>query len=210
MERLMSFSLPELPYPPDALAPYMSRATLELHHAKHHLAHVNAGNKLLKGSEWEHQSLEQAVIGSFRRNAALFDHSSQHYNHIHFWHGMKPNGGGDKIPGHLAKKIKADLHSVEKMKQDFIEAGASHFGSGWCWLAVKAGRLAVMSTPDGESPLVRGAAPVLGCDLWEHAYDIDYRDRRPDYLKAFLDHLVNWEHAAKMLDAAMNKMPHAT
>jgi Fe-Mn family superoxide dismutase len=189
----------------------MSRETLEQHHGKHPLAYVNAGNKLLKGSEWERRSLEQAAIGSFRRNVALFDNASQHYNHIHFWHGMKPNGGDDRIPGNLAKKIKADLHSVEKMKQDFIAAGASQFGSGRCWLAVRAGKLIVRNTPDGESPLVHGAVPVLGCDLWEHAYDIDHRNRRPDYLKAFLDHLVNWEYVAKMLDAAMNKnkMSHA-
>jgi Fe-Mn family superoxide dismutase len=205
----MSFTLPELPYAHDALAPYMSRETLECHHDKHHLAYVNTGNELLKGSQWEGQSLEQVVTGSFSRNAGLFNNAGQHYNHTHFWQWMKPNGGGDKVPGNLAKKIKEDLTSIAKMKDDFINAGVSQFGSGWCWLAVKGGKIIVMSTPNGESPLVRGAAPILGCDVWEHSYYIDYRNRRPDYLKAFVDHLINWEHVAKMFDAAMNKMSHA-
>jgi Fe-Mn family superoxide dismutase len=205
----MSFTLPELPYAHDALAPYMSRETLEYHHDKHHLAYVNNGNKFLTGSEWDGQTLEQVVVGSYGRNASLFNNAGQHYNHIHFWQWMKPNGGGDKIPGNLEKKIKEDLTSVEKMKQDFINAGVGQFGSGWCWLAVKGGKLAVMATPNGENPLVRGAAPILGCDVWEHSYYIDYRNRRPDYLKAFVDHLVNWEHVAKMFDAAMSKVSHA-
>jgi Fe-Mn family superoxide dismutase len=205
----MSFTLPGLPYSYDALAPHMSRETLEYHHDKHHLAYVNAANKLLKGTEWEGQTLEQVVIGSFGRNAALFNNAGQHYNHTHFWQWMKPNGGGDMIPGNLAKKIKEDLSSIEKMKQDFIDAGVGQFGSGWCWLAAKGGRLVVMSTPNGENPLVHGAAPILGCDVWEHSYYLDYRNRRPDYLKAFVDHLINWEHVAKMFDAAMNKMSQA-
>src|SRR5207302_3674735 len=118
----MSFSLPELPYPYDALAPYMSRETLEYHHAKHHLAYVNTGNQLLKGSEWEGKSLEQVVRGAFGKNAGLFNNAGQHYNHTHFWQWMKPNGGGS-LPGHLEKKIKVDLESVTKMKENFIEAG---------------------------------------------------------------------------------------
>src|SRR6267142_2496986 len=159
----MPFSLPELPYSHDALAPYMSRETLEYHHDKHHLAYVNNGNNLLKGSEWEGKSLEEVVKGSFGKNAGLFNNAGQHYNHLHFWQWMKPNGGGDKIPGNLV----------------------------------------VTKTPNGENPLVHGGKPILGCDVWEHSYYIDYRNRRPDYLKAFMDHLVNWEYVAKMYDAAM-------
>src|SRR6266702_2691363 len=205
----MSFTLPELPYAYDALAPYMSRETLEYHHDKHHLAYVNAANKLVKGSPWEGKSLEDLVKGSFGKNAALFNNAAQHYNHLHFWQWMKPNGGGDKIPGNLEKKIVADLGSVEKMKGDFVEAGVSQFGSGWCWLAVKGGKIVVMKTPNGENPLVHGGKPILGCDVWEHSYYIDYRNRRPDYLKAFVDHLINWEYVAKMFDAAMHKMSDA-
>ena len=108
----------------------------------------------------------------------MFNNAGQHYNHIHFWKWMKPGGGGDKIPGALEKKIVADLGSVTKMKEDFVQAGVTQFGSGWCWLAVKDGKIVVMKTANGESPLVQGAKPILGCDVWEHAYYIDYRNRR--------------------------------
>jgi superoxide dismutase, Fe-Mn family len=143
------------------------------------------------------------VKGSFGKNPGLFNNAGQHYNHLHFWQWMKPNGGGDKIPGNLEKKIIADLGSVAKMKEDFIQAGVTQFGSGWSWLAVKDGKIVVTKTANGENPLVHGGKPILGCDVWEHSYYIDYRNRRPDYLKAFTDHLVNWEYVAKMYDAAM-------
>jgi Fe-Mn family superoxide dismutase len=198
----MSFSLPDLPYSYDALAPYMSRETLEYHHDKHHKAYVDNGNKLLAGTEWENKSLEEIVKGSFGKNAGLFNNAGQHYNHIHFWQWMKPNGGGDKIPGALEKKIIADLGSVAKFKEDFIQAGVTQFGSGWAWLAVKDGKLAIMKSANGESPLVQGASPILGVDVWEHSYYIDYRNRRPDYLKAFVDHLVNWDNVASMYEKA--------
>ena len=197
----MTFTLPDLPYPHDALQPYMSRETLEFHHDKHHNAYVTAGNNLLKGTEFEGKSVEEVVKGSYGKNQALFNNAGQHYNHIHFWQWMKPNGGG-KIPGALEKKIAEDLGSVDKMKEDFIQAGVTQFGSGWCWLAVKDGKIAVMKTPNGESPLVQGASPILGCDVWEHSYYIDYRNRRPDYLKAFVENLVNWDYVAERLATA--------
>jgi Fe-Mn family superoxide dismutase len=200
-KKVMSFSLPDLPYAYDALAPFMSRETLEFHHDKHHKAYVDTGNKLLAGTEWEGKPLEAVVKGSFGKNAPLFNNAGQHYNHIHFWNWMKPSGGG-KIPGALEKRIVADLGSVDKMKEDLIQAGVGQFGSGWCWLALKSGKIVVMKTANGENPLVHGAQPILGCDVWEHSYYIDYRNRRPDYLKAFLDHLVNWEHVAQMLEDA--------
>jgi Fe-Mn family superoxide dismutase len=115
---------------------------------------------------------------------------------------MKPGGGGEKIPGNLKAKIDSELGGVAKAKEDFVQAGVTQFGSGWAWLAVANGKLQIQKTPNGESPLVHGATPVLGCDVWEHSYYIDYRNRRPDYIKAFLDHLVNWEYVAKMYDAA--------
>jgi len=203
MEDTMSFTLPDLPYAYDALAPYMSPETLEYHHDKHHLAYVNTGNKLLKDTEWEGKSLEDIVKGAVGKNAGLFNNAGQHYNHVHFWQWMKPKGGGDKIPGNLEKKIITDLGSVAKMKEDFIQAGVSQFGSGWCWLTVKDGKISVTKTANGENPLVHGGRPILGCDVWEHSYYIDYRNRRPDYLTAFIDHLVNWDHVAQMYDAAM-------
>jgi Fe-Mn family superoxide dismutase len=193
----MSFTLPDLPYPHDALQPYMSRETLEYHHDKHHAAYVTTANNLMKGSEFEGKSVEEVVKGSYGKNQALFNNAGQHYNHTHFWQWMKPNGGSS-IPGSLEKKITEDLGSVDKMKEDFIQAGVTQFGSGWCWLALKDGKITIMKTPNGENPLVHGAQPILGCDVWEHSYYIDYRNRRPDYLKAFLDNLVNWEHVEEM------------
>ena len=169
----MSFSLPELPYPYDALAPYMSRETLEFHHDKHHLAYVDNANNLMKGTEFDGRSVDDVVRGSFFRNPGLFNNAGQHYNHIHFWKWMKPGGGGDRVPGALEKRIIADLGSVAKMKEDFVQAGITQFGSGWCWLAVKYGRIVVMKTANGENPLVQSATPILGCDVWEHAYYID-------------------------------------
>ena len=198
----MSFTLPPLPYSHDALAPYMSRETLEYHHDKHHQAYVDTGNKLLAGSPFEGQSLEQVVTGSYGKNAPLFNNAGQHYNHMHFWKWMKPGGGGNKLPGDLQKKITDDLGSFDKMKEEFVQAGVGQFGSGWAWLAIKDGKLVVMKTPNGENPLVHGAKPILGCDVWEHSYYIDYRNRRADYIKAFLDHLVNWEYVEEMYKAA--------
>lgn len=198
----MSFELPPLPYAYDALSPYMSAETLEFHHDKHHNAYVTKGNELLEGSELAGKSLEEVVKGSYGTNQALFNNAGQHYNHVHFWSWMKPNGGG-AIPGALEKKIIEDLGGVEKMKADFTAAGIGQFGSGWAWIAVKDGKLAIMKTPNGESPLVHGATPILGCDVWEHSYYIDYRNRRPDYLKAFLDHLVNWDYVEKLYNDAI-------
>ncbi len=156
----MSFTLPDLPYSHDALAPYMSKETLEYHHDKHHLAYVNNGNNLLKGSGLEGKSLEEIVKESFGKNPGLFNNAGQHYNHSLFWKWMKPRGGG-KIPGDLEKRIIADLGSVDKMKEEFIQAGTTQFGSGWSWLAVKDGKIVVAKTANGESPLVHGGTPIL-------------------------------------------------
>jgi Fe-Mn family superoxide dismutase len=197
----MAFELPPLPYAYDALAPYMSAETLEFHHDKHHQAYVTNGNNLLKDSGLEGKSLEEVVTASHGKNAGLFNNAAQHYNHLHFRKWMKPNGGG-AIPGALEAKIKSDLGGVDKFKEDFTQAGLTQFGSGWCWLALKGGKLEVMKTPNGENPLVHGAVPLLGCDVWEHSYYIDYRNRRPDYLKAFVDSLVNWDHVGELYDDA--------
>ncbi|PNG26556.1 superoxide dismutase [Methylocella silvestris] len=193
----MSFTLPELPYAYEALQPYMSKETLEYHHDKHHQAYVTNGNNLLKDSGLEGKSLEDIVKESFGKNAGLFNNAAQHYNHLHFWNWMKPNGGG-AIPGELEKAIIDSLGSVEKAKADLIQAGVTQFGSGWAWLAVKDGKIIVSKSANGENPLVQGATPILGVDVWEHSYYIDYRNRRPDYLKAFVDNLVNWEYAAEL------------
>ena len=197
----MDFELPELPYAHDALAPYMSAETMEYHHDKHHNAYVQKGNALLADSDLKGQSLEDIVRKSHGTNAGLFNNAAQHYNHIHFWHWMKPNGGG-AIPGELESRITDAFGSVDAFKEAFIAAGVGQFGSGWCWLELKDGKLQVSATPNGENPLVYGATPILGCDVWEHSYYIDHRNDRPGYIKAFLENLVNWEYAAQCLDGA--------
>jgi len=197
----MSFELPDLPYAYDALAPYMSAETLEFHHDKHHQAYVTNGNKLLEGSGLEGKSLEDVVRGSFGKNAGLFNNAAQHYNHMHFWKWMKPNGGGS-IPGELEAKINADLGSVAEFREAFLNAGATQFGSGWAWLVMNEGKLEVTKTANGENPLVFGQTPLLGCDVWEHSYYIDYRNARPKYLEAYFDSMINWEYVAELFDAA--------
>ena len=195
----MSFKLPDLPYAHDALAPYMSRETLEYHHDKHHKAYVDNGNKLLEGSGLEGKSLEEVVKGSFGKNAGLFNNAGQHYNHTHFWQWMKPNGGGDKIPGKIKAKIDSDLGGVAKMKEDFTQAGVTQFGSGWAWLVRQGGKLAITSTPNQDNPLMEGASPkdvILGLDVWEHAYYLKYQNRRPDYIGAWWN-VVDWNAAAQ-------------
>ncbi|KZL20945.1 Superoxide dismutase [Mn] [Pseudovibrio axinellae] len=199
----MSFALEDLPYAYDALAPYMSAETLEFHHDKHHMAYVTNGNKLLEGSGLEGKSLEEIVKESYGTNPGLFNNAGQHLNHLHFWKWMKPNGGGTSLPGVLAKKIDEDLGGFDKFRSEFINAGLTQFGSGWAWLAVKDGKLAVMKTPNGENPIVHGATPILGCDVWEHSYYIDYRNARPKYLEAFVDNLINWEHVEELYSAAV-------
>ena len=199
----MAFELPALPYDYDALAPFMSRETLELHHDKHHQAYVTNGNKLLEGSGLEGKSLEEIVKESYGTNQGLFNNAGQHYNHIQFWKWMKKGGGGKKLPGKLEKAIESDLGGYDKFREDFIAAGVGQFGSGWAWLSLKDGKLEITKTPNGENPLVHGATPILGVDVWEHSYYIDYRNRRPDYLKAFVENLVNWEYVEEMFSKAV-------
>ena len=197
------FTLPPLPYAYDALGPYMSAETLEFHHDKHHQAYVTNGEKLLEGSGLEILPLEDIVKESYGKNAGLFNNAGQHYNHVHFWNWMKPNGGGNKLPGRLAAKIDEDLGGFDKFRTDFIAAGTTQFGSGWAWLSLKNGKLEVTKTPNGESPLVHGGKPLLGVDVWEHSYYIDYRNARPKYLEAWFDNLVNWEHVELMFEEAV-------
>jgi Fe-Mn family superoxide dismutase len=199
----MALELPALPYAYDALGPYMSKETLEFHHDKHHMAYVTNGNNALKDNPLADKSIEEICKAAFaEKNAPLINNVGQHYNHIHFWSWMKPNGGGSKIPGRLQAAIDSDLGGYDKMRTDFIQAGVTQFGSGWCWIAVKDGKLTIMKTPNGENPLMHGASPILGCDVWEHSYYIDYRNLRPKYLEAFVDSLVNWDYVDEMFSKA--------
>jgi len=198
----MSYTLPDLPYAYDALAPYMSAETLEYHHDKHHNTYVEKSNQLIEGSGLEGKSIEEVVKSAHGSHQGLFNNIAQHYNHTHFWQWMKPGGGGRSVPGALAAKIDEDLGGFDKFRSDFIDAGVTQFGSGWCWLAMKDGKLVVMKTPNGENPLVHDATPLLGCDVWEHSYYIDYRNARPKYLEAFFDNLVNWEYVEHLFEQA--------
>lgn len=201
----MAFELPALTYDYEALQPYMSKETLEFHHDKHHKAYVDNGNKLAAdaGIDASNTNIEDVVRQSFGKNAGLFNNAAQHYNHIHFWHWMKKGGGGNKLPGKLAKAIDSDLGGYDKFKADFIAAGTTQFGSGWAWLSVgKDGKLAISKTPNGENPLVHGASPILGVDVWEHSYYIDYRNARPKYLEAFVDSLINWDYVEQQFAKA--------
>ena len=198
----MAFELPNLPYDYDALAPYMSRETLEYHHDKHHLAYVTNGNKLAEEAGLSDLSLEDIVKKSYGTNQPLFNNAGQHYNHLHFWKWLKKGGGGTQLPGKLDAAIKSDLGGYDKFRTDFIAAGAGQFGSGWAWLSVKNGKLEISKTPNGENPLVHGATPILGVDVWEHSYYIDYRNARPKYLEAFVDSLINWDYVLELYEAA--------
>ncbi len=197
----MTFELPSLPYASDALAPYMSSETLDFHHGKHHQTYVTNLNNLVKDTDMQNSSLEEIVVKSSKdpSMAGIFNNAGQHWNHILFWQCMKPNGGGS-IPSELESRITSDLGGIDQFKEAFIQAGVTQFGSGWAWLAIDNGKLVVTKSPNASNPLVDGMKPILGCDVWEHSYYIDYRNKRPDYLKAFLDSMVNWEFVASQLD----------
>ena len=197
----MTFELPSLPYASDALAPYMSSETLDFHHGKHHQTYVTNLNNLVKDTDMQDSSLEEIVVKSSKDPslAGIFNNAGQHWNHILFWQCMKPNGGGS-MPSELESRITSDLGGIDQFKEAFIQAGITQFGSGWAWLAIDNGKLVVTKSPNASNPLVDGMKPILGCDVWEHSYYIDYRNKRPDYLKAFLDSMVNWEFVASQLD----------
>ena len=201
----MPFELPELPYDYEALQPYMSKETLEYHHDKHHKAYVDNGNKIAAEAgikDVSNENVEKILKDAFGKNAGLFNNAGQHYNHIHFWKWMKKDGGGKKLPGKLEKAIESDLGGYDKFKADFANAGATQFGSGWAWLSVKDGKLEISKTPNGENPLVHGASPILGVDVWEHSYYLDYRNLRPKYLEAYIDNLINWDYVLEMYEKA--------
>ncbi len=204
----MTFKLPDLPYSYDALGPYMSSETLEYHHDKHHKAYVDKGNELIQGTGQENASLEDAMVWAYKNKPGLFNQLGQHYNHLHFWNWMKSGGGGTSLPGSLQSKIDSDIGGYESFRDEFVKKGTGQFGSGWVWLAQdnKTGKLEVTNTPNGENPLIHGKTPILGCDVWEHSYYIDYRNARPKYLEAFVDNLVNWDYVAELFEKGPQKI----
>ena len=199
----MAFELPDLPYAHDALSEFgMSKETLEFHHDLHHKAYVDNGNKLIEGTEWANKSLEEIIVGTYQAGSVaqngIFNNASQHWNHVQFWEMMGP--GGNNMPSELSSAINENFGSVDKFKEDFCAAGAGQFGAGWCWLVKdQDGSLKVTKTENGVNPLCFGQIALLGCDVWEHSYYIDFRNKRPAYLTNFLDKLVNWENVSSRM-----------
>ena len=196
----MSLQLPELPFAKDALAPHMSAETLDFHHGKHHNAYVVKGNELLADAGIEGSDLEQLVHDTAKVGGSLFNNVGQHYNHSFFWNSLSPNGGGAPT-GAIAARIEADFGSYDEFKAQFVAGGVGQFGSGWVWLVEQDGKLAIVKTANAETPLTAGAKPLLVADVWEHAYYLDFQNRRPDFLASFLDNLVNWVFANANLGA---------
>ena len=197
------FTLPDLPYASNALEPHMTAHTFSFHHAKHHQAYVTNLNNLVKDTPLQTQSLEDIIVATAgdASKAGIFNNAAQVWNHTFFWHSMKPNGGGAPT-GKLLEKITADFGSVDKFKEEFKAAGIAQFGSGWAWLVLENGKLKVTRTANGDLPMAHHQTALLTADVWEHAYYLDFQNRRPDYLSVFLDKLINWDFAAQNLAAA--------
>lgn len=199
----MTFKLPELPYSHGDLASGgMSQETLEYHHGLHHNAYVENGNKLIAGTEWENKSLEEIVVGTYQGGAVaqngIFNNASQHWNHCQFWEMMGPGNSG--MPSEMESAIVDNFGSVDSFKENFVASGVGQFGSGWVWLVKdKDGSLKITKTENGVNPLCFGQTALLGCDVWEHSYYIDFRNKRPAYLTNFLNNLVNWENVASRM-----------
>lgn len=198
----MAFELPPLPYPKNALEPHTSARTLEFHHDKHHQAYVTALNNLTKDSPLASQSLEDIIRGTAKDESktGIFNNAAQVWNHTFFWNCMKPQGGG-KPSGDVAQAIDKSFGSLDKFKEEFKQAATTQFGSGWAWLVRDGDKVKISKTPNAVNPLSQGQAALLTCDVWEHAYYLDYQNRRPDFVQTFLDHLINWDFVAKNLKA---------
>ncbi|HEY0836410.1 MAG TPA: superoxide dismutase [Azospirillum sp.] len=196
----MAFELPPLPYAYDALEPYMSSQTLHLHHDKHHQTYVTNLNNLTKDSPLANASLEEVVkqVAGDASKVAIFNNAGQVWNHTFYWQCMKKDGGG-AIPSELEKRIVDAFGSVDKFKEEFSQAAITQFGSGWAWLYLDGETLKIGKTGNADTPLAHGHKPLLTVDVWEHAYYVDYQNRRADFVKAYIDSLVNWEFVAKQL-----------
>jgi Fe-Mn family superoxide dismutase len=199
----MAFVLPPLPYPEDALEPVYSARTISFHYGKHHKAYVDNLNKLIAGTDLENAALEKIILAAAAdtTKVGMFNNSAQVWNHTFFWHCMKPGGGG-KPGGEVAARIEAAFGSYESFAEQFKATAVGRFGSGWGWLVLDGGNLKLVSTPNAETPMTKGQVALLTVDVWEHAYYLDYQNRRPDFVQAFLDKLVNWDFVAKNLAKA--------
>lgn len=199
----MAYQLPDLPYDYNALEPYMSARTLEFHHDKHHAKYVSTYNEMVKDTELDDQPIEEVIKATFKdaSKGGIFNNGAQAWNHTFYWNCLKPSGGGQPS-GELADKINSDLGGFDKFVEEFKNAAATQFGSGWAWLALDGGSLKVLKTPNAENPLALGMTPLLTLDVWEHAYYLDYQNKRPDFIQTFLDQMVNWDFVAQNLAAA--------
>ncbi len=199
----MAFELPPLPYDKSALEPYISARTLEFHHGKHHQAYVTNLNNLIKDTPLANEGLEAIIKASANdpQKTGIFNNAAQVWNHTFFWNSMKAKGGG-KPTGDIAKKIDDDLGGYDKFVEQFKQAATTQFGSGWAWLVLENGKLKVTKTGNADLPMVHGQTALLTLDVWEHAYYLDYQNRRPDFVAAFLEHLVNWDFANQNLAKA--------
>jgi len=192
----MAITLPELPYAKEALAPYISANTLDFHHGKHHKAYVDNVNKLIAGTDLEGKSLEEIIVAAAKdpAKAGIFNNAAQVWNHSFYWKCLKPGGGGPP-KGAIADKINAAFGGYDKFVEELKNAGVTQFGSGWAWLVLDGGALKITKTANADTPLVHGQKALLTLDVWEHAYYLDYQNRRPDYLAAVIQNLINWDFA---------------
>ena len=193
------FQLPKLPWDEAALDPVISGRTIELHHGKHHKAYVDKLNELVAGTRLADLPLEQVVAETAgdTEQRKIFNNAGQHWNHSFFWQCLKPGGG--KPSGDLARRLESDLGGLETFRKEFEKAAVECFGSGWAWLVLRDGKLEILSTSNADTPIVMGATPLLTIDVWEHAYYLDYENRRPEFVKAVIGQLLNWEFAAQQL-----------
>ena len=199
-----SFTLPALPYDKAALEPHISAKTFEFHHGKHHKAYVDKANELVAGTPLAGLPLEKAVIESKKQGGPVFNNIGQIYNHNLFWLSMAPNGGG-AAPSPLAEKITEAFGSFDAFKEQFVAGGVGQFGSGWVWLVSNKGKLEIVKTANADTPLTDGKTPLLVCDVWEHAYYLDYQNRRADFVKVFIEKLANWSFALENYKSAAAK-----
>jgi len=203
---MTTLKLDDLPYAYDALNPYMSGETLEFHHDKHHQAYTDMGNKLIAEKGYEGKSVVDIMTTSHGKDVGVFNNVAQYWNHDFFWKCMTgKNGGGDKLPSLVEKHIKDSFGSVDAFKEQFMDAGKTQFGSGWAWLSFDpaTGKVEISKTANAENPFLDKKVPILTCDVWEHAYYIDYRNARPKFLEAFTNNLINWEFVEDQLAQAI-------
>lgn len=193
------FTLPDLPFNKNDFTPYFTPDTFDYHHGKHHQGYVTNLNKLLENNtELQNNDLEQLITSYNNTHPGVFNNAAQIWNHTFFWHSIKPNGGGNPT-GNISKQINKDFGSFASFTAEFKQAAITQFGSGWAWLVFHNNKLQIIKTANAETPIIKGLHPILACDVWEHAYYIDYRNRRPDYVDTYIKHMINWNFAENNL-----------